>query len=333
MLHLPTAATVTLTRQLLNKRSIRKRKDLAHPFSLSNVFPFSVGCVVLTRTAFLSLWRAYFIIYWRTFLLLTTSLQDCISEREHFTLTFEGYLYKELGWWALLSYFKSLTLCLVNVGRHFGSLSFTGQASAYLLGCPPTLPSLMLPSLPLALCMLSAVAFARSCVCSGGCSPRCVWHLPFLFGKLSGIFLFQAPLTLAALFFVSMEFQKLFLWSWCCAGMLPCLLCHVLVPRNFTATFSGLPHLSLAKSSLARWPPQVTPSLFFMFPSLWASLVCSFMPPFSFKGLSVSIITYSHTFHSRLIILRLCHIRVQFECGAFASSNSASPCHLACLFF
>lgn len=96
--------------------------------------------------------------------------------------------YRELGWWALLSYFKCLTLCLVNVGRHFGSLSFTGQASAYFLGCPPTLPSLTLPSLPLALCMLSAVAFACSCVCSGGCSPRCIWHLPFLFGKLSGIF-------------------------------------------------------------------------------------------------------------------------------------------------
>lgn len=108
--------------------------------------------------------------------------------------------------------FKCLTLFLVNVGRHFGSLSFTGQASAYLLGCPPTPPSLTLPSLPLAFCMLSAVAFMCACVCSGGCSPRCVWHLPFLFGKLSGIFLLQAPLllyfTLAALFFVSMEFQN-----------------------------------------------------------------------------------------------------------------------------
>lgn len=126
---------------------------------------------------------------------------------------------------------------------------------------------------------------------------------------------------------------KLFLWLWCCAEMLPCLLCHVLVPRDFTATPSGLPHLSLAKSSLARWPPQVTPSLFFMFPSLWASLVCSFMPSFSFSGISISIITYSQTLHSHLIILRLGNIRVQFECGGFASSNSASPCHLACLFF
>lgn len=130
---------------------------------------------------------------------------------------------------------------------------------------------------------------------------------------------------------------KLFLWSWCRAGMLPCLLCHVLVPKILQ------PHLQarilfLSKSSLARWPPQAllssTDPFFVLYVFIFMGITCLFLhASFSFSGLSISIITYSQTLHSHLIILRLCNIRVQFECGGFASSNSASPCHLACLFF
>lgn len=203
-------------------------------------------------------------------------------------------------------------------------------------------PHLLLPSssLPLMFCRLSDFALVNARVCSDGCSPRCIWHLPLLLKNSQACFLFQVPLTLAAFFSSSLWNSRN---SSCDCGVVcldvpplfSCLLSRGPVPESFMGTSLRSHTLSLATTCLFRWPPQAHLSLGFYFlpPPLvfpvsispWASLASFFIPSSSISALSIWSITH---LHPCLINLPLCHIRVWFECEL---RLFCLLCHLACL--